>query len=98
MVESYGEVATSGSGFFGTLAQVFLPSFDNFGVFDVLFVFGLGFGEPQEVENDTHGDGLDALAGLAGGPGFAFVEFLFLLVEGFFEVPAQAATWVDCAG
>ena len=98
MVEFYGEVAASGSGFLGTLAQVFLRGFDDFGVFDVFFVLELGFGEPQEVENDTHGDGLDALAGLAGGPGFAFVEFLFLLVEGFFDVPAQAATWVDCAG
>ena len=58
----------------------------------------LVFGKPQEVENATYGDGLDALAGLAGGPSFAVVEFLFLLVEGFLDVPAQAATWVDCAG
>ena len=43
LVESYGEVATGGSGFFGTLAQVFLPIFDDCGVFDVFFVFELGF-------------------------------------------------------
>ena len=48
----------------------------------------LVFGKPQEVENATYGDALDALGGLAGGPGFAVVEFLFLLVEGFFDVPA----------
>ncbi len=30
--------------------------------------------------------------------GFGFVELVFLLVEGFFEVPAQAAALVEVAG
>ena len=98
MVEVYGQVATGGPGFFRTRGEVFLPSFDDFGVFDALFAFELGFEEPQELVDDAHGDGLDALAGLAGGPGFAFVELLFLRVEGFFDVPAQAAAWVEGAG
>ena len=38
---------------------------------------------------------LDALAVLAGAPSFAFVEFLFLLVEGFFDGPTQATALVE---
>lgn len=52
------------------------------------FVFELGFEEAQEVVDDTHGNGLDAIAGFAGGPSFAFVELLFLRIEGIFNVPA----------
>jgi hypothetical protein len=91
-------VATGGAGFFRTLGEVFLPGFDDLGILDVFFAFELGFEEAQEVVDDAHGDGLDALAGFAGGPGFAFVEFLFLLVEGFFDVSPQAAALVEGAG
>lgn len=47
--------------------------------------------------NDTHGDGLDALASFVGGPCFAFFEFLFLLIEGFFNIPVQATALVEDA-
>ena len=68
-----------------TLGEVFLPGFDDFGVMDAFFAFELGFKEAQEIVDHAHGDGLDALACLAGGPGFSFVQLLFLLVEGFLE-------------
>jgi hypothetical protein len=48
--------------------------------------------------DEAHGGGLDALDCLAVGPGFAFVEFLLLPVEGFFDVPPQAAALVEAAG
>lgn len=48
--------------------------------------------------DDAHGDGLNALAGLASAPGFGFVEFLLLLVEGFFDVLSQAAAFVEGSG
>jgi hypothetical protein len=57
-----------------------LPSFDDFGVFNSPFAFELGFKEEQEVVDDAHSDGLDALACLVGSPGFAFVERLLRLV------------------
>jgi len=61
-------VATGGAGFFRPLGEVFLPRFDDFGVFDALFTFELGFEKTQEVMDDAHGDGLNALALLAGAP------------------------------
>ena len=91
-------MATGDSGFFHALGQIFLPGFDHFGVFDAFFAFELGFKEPQEVVDDAHGDALDALACLAGAPRFAFVEFLLLLVEGFFDVPAQPAALIERSG
>ena len=91
-------MTVGGAGFFHALGQIFLPSFDHFGVFDTFFAFELGFKEPQEVVDDAHGDRLDAFALLASAPGFAFVEFLFLLVEGFFDVPTQAAAWIEGTG
>jgi len=91
-------VATGDAGFFCALGEVLLPRFDNFGVLDALFAFELGFEETQEVMDDAHGDGLNALALLASAPSFGFVEFLLLLVEGFFDVPAQAAALVERSG
>ena len=88
-------MAVGGAGFFHTLGQIFMPGFDDFGVFNALFAFELGFEEAQEVVDDAHGDRLDALAFFAGAPGFAFVEFLFLLVEGFFDGSTQAAALVE---
>jgi len=82
-------MAAGGAGFFCALGEVLLPRFDNFGVLDALFAFELGFEETQEVVDDAHGDGLNALPLLASAPSFGFVEFLLLLVEGFFDVPAQ---------
>jgi hypothetical protein len=40
-------------------------------------------------------NGLDALAFLASAPNFGFVEFLFLLVKGFFDAQSQAAALVE---
>jgi hypothetical protein len=40
-------MAAGGAGFFCALGKVFLPRFDDFGVFDALFAFELGFEETQ---------------------------------------------------
>ena len=44
-------MAVGGAGFFHTLGEVFLPSFDDFGVFNAFFAFELGFEEAQEGVN-----------------------------------------------
>jgi hypothetical protein len=98
LIDFHAQVAVGDAGFFHSLGEVFLPGIDDFGVFDALLAFELGFEEPQEVVDDAHGDGLDALAFLAGAPSFGFVEFLFLLIKGFFGAPARAAAWVERAG
>ncbi len=48
--------------------------------------------------DNAHGDGLDVLTGLTGAPSFAFIELLFLLVEGFFDIPTLAMAWVEGSG
>jgi len=71
LVEFYGQGATSGASLLHALDQIFLPCLDNFGVLDAFFAFEFGLEEAQELVDEAHGNGLDALAFLAGGPGLA---------------------------
>ena len=63
---------------------------DDFGVLDAFLGFEGGFEKLQQVVGDADGDDLDGFGRVAGGPGLALVEFLFLLVEGFLNAPAQS--------
>ena len=80
-------MATGCTDFSHTLGEVILPGFDDLGVL-IAFAFELSFEQLQEVVNDLRGHGLNALAAFAGSPSLVFVELLFLLVEGLFNVPA----------
>ena len=78
--------------------QILVRGLDDFGVLDAFLGFEGGFKKLQQVVGDADGDDLDGFGRVAGGPGLALVEFLFLLVEGFLNAPAQSVGFAQHPG
>jgi len=57
-----------------------------------------GFVTHHEIVHETKKNGLGGLGGDVAGRGFFFVEFIFELIEHFFQIPAPAVEQDDEAG